>query len=225
MEKLKNEKIEKKFRKLEKKNKNILLQKLKEEYPDAKCSLDFTSPFSLTVALILAAQNTDKNVNQVTPLFLDHFKDIKSVADATVEEIEKIVKPCGFYKTKAKYIKKTASILCEKTSFPSSMQELITLPGIGRKSANILMQECFNTPVGIAVDTHVTRLSKRMGLSNETTQEKIENDLMKYFSKEDYSLVNHLFVYHGRAICSARNAKCDICPINDICKKNSLNKS
>ncbi len=211
-----------KFKKLEKKNKNILLQTLKETYKDAKCSLDFTSPFSLTVALILAAQNTDKNVNEVTPVFFEKFKTIDDVTVANLEDIEKVIKSCGFYKTKAKYIKNTAIYLSSLSSFPNTMEKLTMLSGIGRKSANIIMQECFNTPVGIAVDTHVTRLSKRIGLSNENTQEKIEKDLMKYFEKDDYALVNHLFVYHGRAICTARNARCDICPINNFCKKNSI---
>lgn len=211
--------MEKKFKKIENKNAKKILDILSKTYSDAKCSLDFTTPFSLTVALILAAQNTDKNVNEVTPIFFKKFKTIKDVANASEEEIQTVIKSCGFYKVKAKHIKSTANMLlnCE---FPNTMEKLTKLAGIGRKSANILMQECFNNPVGIAVDTHVTRLSYRIGLSKEINPNKIENDLINIFKKEDYKNINHVFVYHGRAICTARNPKCDECPINTLCKKN-----
>ncbi|MEG2275201.1 MAG: endonuclease III [Clostridia bacterium] len=212
-----------KYLKLEKKYATDVVSILAAYYKNAKCGLDYTTPFSLTVALILAAQNTDKSVNIITPIFFEKFKNISDVANAKLSEIEKIIKPCGFYVTKAKYIKETAKQL-ENISFPSTMEELLKLHGIGRKSANIILQECFNTVVGIAVDTHVTRLSYRIGLSEEILQEKIEKDLMKIYPKNYYPIINHIFVYHGREICMARNPKCDICPISHICKKNNVIK-
>lgn len=210
------------YKKITKKNAILAYEKLNETYQDAKCSLDFTSPFELVVALILAAQCTDERVNQIVPLLFQKFPTVEKLANAPIEEIEQIIKPCGFFKNKASSIKQSACIVIEKFSgkVPDSMEDLQQLKGIGRKSANIILQECFHHTVGIAVDTHVTRIARKIGLSNSPTPEKIEQDLMKIFPKNDWYRLNHILVYHGRAICIARRPQCDHCPISSLCKKN-----
>lgn len=221
LEKRKKEKT-KKFKTLKKENISKIINILDNYYSDAKCSLNYNAPIELVVALILAAQCTDERVNKITPILFSKFSNCKKLADANLEEIEEIVKPCGFYKNKAKSISETAKIILNNFNgeVPNNMKDLCTLKGIGRKSSNIIMQECFNNTVGIAVDTHVTRISRKLGLSNSTTPEKIEQDLIKKVDKKYWSKINHIFVYHGRAICIARNQKCDICPVNKLCKKN-----
>ena len=192
-------------------------------YPDASCSLDFNTPFELVVALILAAQCTDERVNKITPLLFSKYKDVYEISKANYEDIEAIVKPCGFYKNKAKSIVDSANIIVSNFygKVPSTMKELCTLKGIGRKSSNIVLQECFSKVEGIAVDTHVTRISRKIGFSNGKSQNEIEKELMKKFDKKYWSTINHILVYHGRKICVAGHPKCDICPIKDICNKNA----
>ena len=191
-------------------------------YPNAKCSLNYNSPLELTIALILAAQCTDLRVNQTTPLFFQKFPNITSIANADEKSIADIIKSCGFYKNKASNIKKMVNLVIDRynSAIPNTMEDLIKLNGIGRKSANVILQECFNTISGIAVDTHVTRISRKTGFSNALTQSKIEQDLMKKFDKKYWSKINHVLVYHGREICTARKPKCDKCPVNNICPKN-----
>ena len=191
-------------------------------YSDAICSLNFISSFELVVALILAAQCTDERVNKITPILFKKYPDVYAVAKASYEDIEKIVKPCGFYKNKAKSIVDTANIIVNKFNgnVPDNMKDLCTLKGIGRKSSNIILQECFNRTEGIAVDTHVTRISRKIGFSNGKSQIEIEKELMNKFDKKYWSVINHVLVYHGRKICIANRPNCDICPINTICKKN-----
>lgn len=195
---------------------------LSDYYPDAKCSLDYNKDIELVVALILAAQCTDERVNTITPILFSKYPTVYDLAKADIIDIEKIIKPCGFYKNKAKSICETAKIIVDKFNgkVPDNMHDLCTLKGIGRKSSNIILQECFNKTEGIAVDTHVTRISRKLGFSNSNTPEKIENDLKKLINKKYWSLVNHIFVYHGRAICIARRANCDSCPVKEICKRN-----
>lgn len=219
---MKNTNIKKVYKKFDKKNAKILFNILNSYYKDAKCGLEFNSQYELVIALILAAQCTDKRVNEILPLFINHFKNVENVANSNLDEIIKIIKPCGYYNSKAKSILETSKILVEKYNLqvPSTMKELTTLKGIGRKSANIILQECFNITEGIAVDTHVTRISRKIGLSNGNSQSKIENDLMNIFEKDMYSRINHIFVTHGREICIANRPKCDICPIKDLCMKN-----
>lgn len=214
--------IKKKYSKINKKDAKEIIDILINSYPDAKCSLDYTTPLELTVALILAAQCTDMRVNKTTPIFFKQFPDVYAIANASIEDISKIIKPCGFYKTKASNIKKMATTVINdyNGNIPNTMQDLTKLAGIGRKSANIILQECFNKTLGIAVDTHVTRISRKIGLSNEQTQQKIEQELMKKFDKKYWNKINHVLVYHGRQICIARRPKCDICMIKDKCKKN-----
>ena len=197
-----------------------LIDLLKNEYPDAKCSLDFNTPFQLLVAVILSAQCTDERVNKTTPNIFKRCPTPKEFVEIPIEELEDLIHPCGFYKTKSKSIKKASQIILEKFNgnIPDNIEDLMTLPGVGRKTANVVMLEAFDNPQGIAVDTHVKRISNRIGLSNKIEPEKIEQDLLKLFPKKYYKDVNHIFIYHGRNICNARNPKCEICPIKHLCK-------
>lgn len=207
-----------------------LVESLQQAYPDATCSLDFTTPFELVVAVMLSAQCTDERVNKTTPKLFARCKTIQDFADIDIKKLEEIIYPCGFYKNKAKNIKLCAKQVLEKYNgkVPHTMQELITLAGIGRKSANVIMLEVFGIAEGIAVDTHAKRISNLVGLSKEKEPKKIEQDLLKIFPKETLKDINHLFVWHGRNTCIARNPKCNKCPINSFCKSynySSITKS
>ena len=197
-----------------------ILDILKNTYPDAKCSLDFTTPFEMLVAVILSAQCTDERVDKTTPAIFIKYSTPEYFAKIPLEELESLIHPCGFYKNKAKNIKLTAQKIINdfKGNVPQTMEELLSLPGVGRKTANVVMLEAFNKPQGIAVDTHAKRLSNRIGFSKEETPEKIEKDLLKLFPSNYLKDVNHILIYHGRAICTARSPKCEICPINKYCK-------
>lgn len=201
-----------------------IIEKLKQTYPDAKCSLDFSTPFELLIAVMLSAQCTDDRVNKTTPNIFAKYNTPEDFAKMDLSLLENLIHPCGFYKNKAKNIKATSKILVEKynSKVPQTMEELISLPGVGRKTANVVMLEAFNNPQGVAVDTHCKRISNRIGLSKESDPEKIEKDLLKNFDKKYYYDLNHILIWHGRNICSARNPKCDICPISHLC--NSLKK-
>ena len=198
---------------------------LKETYPDATCSLDFKTPFQMVVAVMLSAQCTDERVNKTTPALFERCKTIQDFANIDLKELEEIIHPCGFYKNKAKNIKLCAKQVLEKFNgvVPDNMDDLQSLAGVGRKSANIVMLEAFNNPQGIAVDTHAKRISNLIGLSNESEPVKIEQDLIKIFPKEYLKDINHLFVWHGRNTCIARKPKCDLCSVKEFCKhyKNS----
>ena len=193
---------------------------LKETYPDATCSLDFKTPFELVIAVMLSAQCTDERVNKTTPYLFKKYPTIESFANCDINELEEIIHPCGFYKNKAKNAKACAQKLLSDFDgiVPQTMEELITLPGVGRKSANVILLEVFGIANGIAVDTHAKRISNKIGLSNEKEPEKIEQDLLKIFPKEYLKDINHLFVWHGRNTCIARSPKCDNCTINKYCK-------
>ena len=198
-----------------------IIEKLKETYPDAKCSLDFTTPFELLIAVILSAQCTDERVNKTTPGIFVKYNTPKDFAKMDLSLLEDLIHPCGFYKNKAKNIKATSQILLEKYDgkVPNTMKELISLPGVGRKTANVVMLEAFNNPQGVAVDTHCKRISNRIGFSKESEPEKIEKDLLKQFDKKYYYDLNHILIWHGRNICTARNPKCENCPISSNCKE------
>ena len=193
-----------------------IIKILKDYYPDATCSLDFTTPFEMMISVMLAAQCTDERVNKTTPNLFSKY----NTANIKQDELEDIIHPCGFYKTKAKNIIATSKILLEKFNgnVPNNMKDLQSLPGVGRKSANVVMLEAFHDPQGIAVDTHAKRISNRIGFSNESELEKIEQDLLKQIPKEMYYDVNHLLVWHGRKICDARKPKCEECPVKMYCK-------
>ena len=198
-----------------------IIKILKKTYPDAKCSLDFSTPFTLLVAVMLSAQCTDERVNLTTPSIFEKYSTPQDFATMDIKILEELIHPCGFYKTKAKHIQETARIIVEKFDgkVPQNMKDLMSLPGVGRKTANVVMLEAFSDPQGIAVDTHCMRISNRMGLSREIVPEKIEKDLLKIIPPEFYKDVNHLFIWHGRNTCTARSPKCDECPIASYCQK------
>lgn len=202
-------------------NKKIieLIEILKEYYLDAECSLNFSTPFELLVAVILSAQCTDERVNKITPALFKKYNTPYDFADLDLEVIENYVKSCGFYKNKARNIKNTAIIICKNFNglVPDNMEDLLSLPGVGRKTANVIMLEAFNNPQGIAIDTHAKRISNRIGLSKNSDPEKIEKDLLDLIPKKYYKDINHIFMWHGRNICKAQNPNCSICPIKKFC--------
>lgn len=204
---------------MNKKQAKELYEILKNTYPDATCSLDFKTPFQLVVAVALSAQCTDERVNKVTPVLFERCKTIQDFADIDIKELEKLIHSCGFYKNKAKNIKLCAKQVIDNFNgeVPKTMEELTTLAGIGRKSANVIMLEVFGIAEGIAVDTHAKRISNLTGLSKQKEPEKIEKDLLKVFPKDSLKDINHLFVWHGRNTCIARNPKCETCTIRHIC--------
>lgn len=193
---------------------------LKKAYPDATCSLDFETPFQLVIAVMLSAQCTDERVNKTTPSLFSKYKTIEDFANIDITELEKLIHPCGFFKNKSKNIKLCATQILEQYNgvVPNTMEELTSLAGIGRKSANVILLEVFGIAEGIAVDTHVKRISNLIGLSNQKEPEKIEKDLIKIFPKDYLKDINHLLVFHGRNTCIARRPKCDICCIKKYCK-------
>ena len=196
-----------------------IIEILKYTYPDATCSLDFNSAFELGIAVMLSAQCTDERVNKTTPAIFKKYNTPEDFINIDIGTLENLIHPCGFYKAKAKNIKEYAKRILDiyNGNLPDNMEDLISLPGIGRKSANVIMLEAFNNPQGIAVDTHAKRISNRLGLSYESDPLKIEQDLLKIISKEYYRDVNHLLVWHGRNTCTARNPKCDMCPVKKYC--------
>lgn len=201
---------------------------LKETYPDAKCSLDFTTPFEMMIAVMLSAQCTDERVNRTTPSLFEKYNTPEKMVEIKLEELEKIIHPCGFYKNKSKNIIAASKMLIDDYNgkVPNDPKELIKIPGVGRKSANVIMLEAFNNPSGIAVDTHAKRISNKMGFSNESESSKIEQDLLKVFDKEYWYDVNHLLVWHGRGFCNARKPECDKCTVNIYCDSyNNFDKS
>lgn len=201
-----------------------IIEKIKAYYPDATCSLDFATPFQMVIAVMLSAQCTDERVNKTTPSLFEKYGTPEGICNMELEELERIIRPCGFYKNKAKNIKAMAKKIQEEYhgEVPQTMEELISLPGVGRKSANVVMLEAFNNPQGIAIDTHAKRIANRVGLSKNTIPEKIEQDILKLIPKEYYRDVNHLLVWHGRKICNARKPKCEECPIREYCQEIKL---
>ena len=196
------------------------VQTLKNTYPDATCSLDFKTPFQMVVAVMLSAQCTDERVNKVTPTLFERCKSIQDFADIDISELETLIHSCGFYKNKAKNIKLCAQQVLKNFNgkVPQTMDELLTLAGVGRKSANVILLEAFGIANGIAVDTHAKRISHRLGLSSNSEPEKIEQDLLKIFPKEYLKDINHLFVWHGRKTCDSRKPRCSDCTVKNYCK-------
>lgn len=204
-----------------KKNEVIdMIEKLKHAYPEATCSLDFEEPFQLVFAVMLSAQCTDERVNKTTPQLFARCKTLEDFVNIDIKELEDIIHPCGFYKNKAKNIKLCAEQLLTQFNgvVPHTYAELLTLAGVGRKSANVIMLEVFGIAEGIAVDTHAKRIANLMGLSKNTEPDKIEKDLVKLFPKEYLKDINHLLMWHGRNCCIARKPLCDSCPVNMYCK-------
>ena len=199
---------------------NNLIKILIKTYPEAKCSLNFETPFQLVVAVMLSAQCTDERVNLVTPTLFKKCPTIESFRDIPLDELESLIHSCGFYKNKAKNIKLCANQIRNNfnNKVPDSMDNLLSLAGVGRKSANVILLEVFGIATGIAVDTHCKRISNRLGLSKEIDPIKIEQDLLKQINSEFLKDVNHLFIWHGRYTCTARNPKCDSCTVKKYCK-------
>ncbi|MEM4555083.1 MAG: endonuclease III [Candidatus Anstonellaceae archaeon] len=190
-------------------------------YPDARCSLNYETPLQLLIATILSAQCTDARVNKITPRLFSSFQSAKDFAEAPLSKLESYIRSAGFYKTKAKYIKESCRIIENeyRGKVPSSLEGLLKLPGVGRKTANIVLGNAFGIIEGIPVDTHATRISNRLGWSSSRQQDKIEKELMQIIPRQYWLKISDLFIYHGRAICTARAPKCQICPINRFCPK------
>ena len=182
-----------------KKEATEILNILRNHYPEATCSLDFKSPFQMVIAVMLSAQCTDERVNKTTPLLFKDYGTPEKMAKMDIKELENIIHPCGFYKNKAKNALACSQVLVEKYNsiVPNNMEDLMSLPGVGRKSANVIMLEAFGDAQGIAVDTHARRISNKIGFSSKAEPEKIEQDLLKQFPKEDWKDVNHLFVWRS----------------------------
>ena len=196
-----------------------ILTLLKTMYPDAHCALNHRSAWELLVATILSAQCTDVRVNMVTPALFKRFPDAPSFATAELADIEHLIKSTGFFRAKAKAIQHTARqlVALHGGQVPESMEELTALRGVGRKTANVVLGNAFGKQVGIVVDTHVGRLSRRLGLSRHEDPEKVENDLMRLIPQDHWTLFSHLLISHGRAICAARKPECDKCRLSALC--------
>ena len=201
-----------------------ILQLLKKRYPDAHCALIHSNAFELLIATILSAQCTDERVNKVTPHLFKRWPLPEDLAQAPVEEIEDLVRSTNFYKTKAKNLKLCATSLVElhDQQVPEDMESLIALAGVGRKTANVVLGNAFNISSGIVVDTHVGRLSYRLGLTKKKTAPEIEQDLLKIVPKKDWILFSHLLISHGRSVCKARNPDCENCFLFDHCPKKGV---
>jgi endonuclease-3 len=194
-------------------------RRLLATYPNAHCALDFTTPYQLIVATILSAQCTDKRVNMVTPELFAKYPTPAALAAADPADVETIIKSTGFFRSKTKSLIGMATAVDEKHGgqIPADMDALVKLPGVGRKTANVVLGNAFDTNVGVVVDTHVTRVSQRLALTKQTDPVKIELDLMKLFPRDGWTMLSHLFIEHGRQICDARKPKCDACPLSDLC--------
>ncbi len=200
-----------------------IVKKLAKLYPDAQCALRHDNPLQLLVATILSAQCTDVRVNMVTPALFARFPDAKSFATANVSELEKLIQSTGFFRNKARNIMACCKQIVghHGGEVPGTMEELVHLPGVGRKTANVVLGNAFGTP-GITVDTHVKRLSFRLGLTKHTHPEKIELDLMELVPGKDWTTFSHALILHGRQVCSARKPNCEGCGLNSLCPKNGI---
>jgi endonuclease-3 len=194
-------------------------RRLRERYPDAKCSLDFTNPFELLIATILSAQSTDARVNIVTKSLFRKYPDPHAFANADLVEMETAVKQTGFFRNKAKAVINCSKAIMEKHGgeVPRTMEELVELPGVGRKTANVVLGNAFQTPAGVVVDTHVGRVSGRLGLTASADPVEIEQDLVKLLPRTEWTSFAHRVIYHGRETCIARKPLCEECVLNDIC--------
>lgn len=196
-----------------------ILDRLKRAYPDARCALDHRNAFELLVATILSAQTTDVRVNLVTPKLFSRYPNAAALARARQADVEAIIKSTGFFRNKARSIigMAQAVVADHGGKVPGTMAELLTLPGVGRKTANVVLGNAFGLNEGVVVDTHVARLSKLLGLTRQTDPVKIEQALMKLFPRDDWALLSHLLIFHGRRVCIARRPKCGECVLADLC--------
>lgn len=196
-------------------------QKLDEMYPDAHCALIHDGPFQLLIATILSAQCTDVRVNIVTPPLFKAYPTPEKMAEAKIGHLEDLVKTTGFFRNKAKNIKGAAMAIVQDHGgdVPDTMDQLLKLPGVARKTANVVLGNAFNKNIGVVVDTHVGRLSVRLGWTKETDPKKVERDLMAVFPAKNWTMLSHLLIYHGRGPCKARNPKCDDCALLKSCPR------
>jgi endonuclease-3 len=196
-----------------------ILDRLRAAYPDARCSLDFANPLQLLIATILAAQCTDERVNRVTPALFARYPDAAAFAAAPIEELEEAVRPTGFYRNKARHIQAACRMIVEEYDgrVPSTLEGLLRLPGVARKTANVLLGNGFGIVVGVVVDTHVGRISRRLGLTAHQDPEKVEADLMRVLPRPVWLDFTHQVIEHGRAVCTAPRPRCGACVLADLC--------
>jgi endonuclease-3 len=196
-----------------------VLSRLKREYPDARTELNFETPFQLLIATILSAQCTDKRVNMVTPELFRTFPTARDLASADVTQLEDMIRSTGFFRNKTKSLLGMSAAIVERHGgeVPRTMEELVLLPGVGRKTANVVLGNALGANEGVVVDTHVGRLSVRLGFTNETDPVKVEQVLMRLIPREDWVNISHLLIFHGRRVCVARTPKCGECVLSDIC--------
>ncbi len=196
-----------------------IIELLEKQYPNAKTALNYTSPLEILVATMLSAQTTDVQVNNVTQKLFIKYRTPQDYANTNIKELEQDIHSTGFYHNKAKNLQNCCRLLVEKfhSQVPKTMDELLELPGVARKTANIVLYNAFGTVAGIAVDTHVRRLSERLGLTEKKDQDKIEQDLMQITPKSKWMELTDLLIFHGRQVCTAKKPKCEICVLNKIC--------
>lgn len=201
-----------------------LIERLRQAYPDAHCELNYETPHQLLVATILSAQCTDERVNGVTPDLFQKYPTVAAFAAADRAELEEAVRPTGFYRQKAGYIQESSQKILHEFGgeVPASMEELLQLKGVARKTANVVLGEIYGIAEGITVDTHVKRLAQRLGLTTESNAEKVERDLMALVPRESWIEISHLLIFHGRRVCHARNPDCPNCSLNDVCPSADL---
>lgn len=196
-----------------------VMELLEKEHADAKIALHYKNPLELLVATILSAQATDEQINAITPKLFQKYKTAKDYANADLSELEQDIRSSGFYRNKAKNLKNSAKMLVEKfnSQVPKTMEDLVELPGVARKTGNIVLFNAYGIIAGVAVDTHVRRLAQRLGLTENTNQDKIEKDLMNIIPKDKWMHITDLLIFHGRRICNARKPRCNSCILNKIC--------
>jgi endonuclease-3 len=201
-----------------------LVQRLREAYPDAHCSLDFASPFQLVIATILSAQCTDKRVNMVTPELFRRWPDAAALAGAKQSDLEAVIRSTGFFRAKAKSLLGCARALVDRHGgeVPRTIEELVRLPGVGRKTANVVLGTAFGIASGVVVDTHVGRISRRLGLTRAADAVRAERDLVRVVPRENWIQFSHWLIEHGRGVCSARRPICDDCSLLDLCPRVSV---
>jgi endonuclease-3 len=203
----------------EQKRTKEIIKRLRRAYPDAKCALNYSTPLELLVATILSAQCTDERVNRVTPELFRKYRNCDAYADAEATELERDIHSTGFFRNKAKSIQGAARAIRERFGgrVPETMEELLTLPGVARKTANVVLGNAYGTAAGVVVDTHVSRLTQRLGLTSQEQPEKIERDLMALVPRKDWVDFAHLLIAHGRAVCKARAPLCSECVLEQLC--------
>jgi endonuclease III len=196
-----------------------MIERLRQAHPDAHCALDHRTPVQLLIATILSAQCTDERVNQVTPLLFERYPTAAALAGADREELEEMIRSTGFFRNKAASIQETCRVLVDEYGgeVPAEMDKLLKLRGVARKTANVVLGNAFGITEGVVVDTHVKRLAQRLGLSRESTPEKIERDLIALVPRSEWIDIAHLLIFHGRRVCAARKPNCAACTLNDLC--------